>query len=321
MALGQKLETRQPEKKIKNMGNMQMRRMQIGDRIIGEGQPCCIIAEIGINHGGSLDTAKELMEAAFAAGADACKFQKRTEMKKLVPEHKWHEPKLTPWGETLPYLEYREKMEFNLEEWGIIFELGRSLGIHVFSSVWDRASVDWLENNFPDDLAAIKIPSAHLTNEPLLHQAATRGKPVLLSAGMSTIEEVQQATERMGNFGTRDWALLHCHSAYPAPIEELNLRVIDTWLHTGALSQIPIGYSGHEVGLSTSVAAVALGASILERHITLDRASVGSDHAASIEPGGFARLVKDVRAVESALGTGKKIVWPSEEEAKERLRP
>ena len=300
---------------------MQMRRMQIGDRVIGDGQPCYMICEIGINHNGSLDTAKELMEAAFVAGADACKFQRRIQMKKLVPEHKWNEPKLTPWGETLPYLEYREKMEFDLEGWGMIFELGRSLGIPVLSSVWDRASVDWLENNFPDDLAAIKIPSAHLTNEPLLHQAATRGKPVILSTGMSTMEEIQQAIERMDDYGTRDWALLHCHSAYPTKnLNEVNLRVIDSWKHTGALMDIPIGFSSHTTGIIAPVLAVALGANIIEAHITLDRASIGSDHAASIEPHGFARMVRYIRDAESMLGDGVKVVWDSEQEALRSLR-
>ena len=297
-----------------------LREMEIAGTKIGDGHRCFIVAEAGINHNGSLDTAKELMEAAFAAGADACKFQRRIQMKKLVPEHKWHEPKLTPWGETLPYLEYREKMEFDLEGWGMIFELGRSLGIHVFSSVWDRASVDWLENNFPDDLAAIKVPSAHLTNEPLLHQAATRGKPVILSTGMSTAQEVDEAIQRMREYGTRNWSLMQCNSSYPAQVEELDLNVIQSWRADKRLKDIPIGYSGHETGLATTVAAVAIGADLIERHITLNRAATGSDHAASIEPHGFARLVRDIRSVELAMGEGKKKLWPSEENARAKLR-
>jgi len=298
-----------------------MRTMRIGEKKVGDGQPCYIIAEIGINHDGSLEKAKTLMTLAASAGVDAVKLQKRNNWERLIPPDMWDEPKLAPWGETMPYHEYRKRMEFDKDGWTELFGLARTLNVDCFASVWDRLACSWLVDEFPDDLAAIKIPSAHFTNEPLVHYAATRALPVILSTGMSTMAEIQRVTEEMGDYGTRNWALLHCHSAYPAPTKELNLNVINAWRYFSALSNVPIGYSGHEVGLATTVAAVALGACIVERHITLDRASTGSDHAASIEPNGFARLVRDIRKVESALGDGKKVVWDTELPAKAKLRP
>ena len=290
-----------------------MRTMQIGDRTVGDGHPCYVIAEIGINHDGSVDTAMRLMTLAAGAGADAVKFQVRRDMEAAVPSDLWDQPKLTPWGETMPYQDYRKAMEFSKQEWSTIFGHARTLNVDCFASVWDVPALSWMWRYFKNDFPAIKIPSAHLTNEKLVRKAASyEGMAVILSTGMSDLEDVKQATGWMEDEEHSNWALLHCHSSYPAPIEELNLRVIDKWRYFGALSTIPIGYSGHEVGLSTTVAAVALGANIVERHITYDRAAIGSDHAASVEPIGFERMVRDIRNVEAALGTGEKVVWDSE---------
>lgn len=294
------------------------REMKIGDRPIGKGHPTYIISEIGINHDGSLEKAMKLMRHAAAAGADAVKFQKRNHWHALIPADLWDQPKLTPWGETMPYHEYRKAMEFDLNEWRELFGLARTLNVDCFASVWDRIACTWLVDNFEDEIDCIKIPSAFLTNEPLLHYAATRGKAVILSSGMSTMEEIRQAATRMDSYGTRDWALLHCHSAYPTKNpNEVNLRVIQSFQKK---FDVPIGFSSHTTGIIAPVLAVALGADIVEAHITLDRSNIGSDHAASIEPRGFERMVGYIRDTEKMLGDGRKVLWETELNARAKLR-
>jgi N-acetylneuraminate synthase len=285
------------------------RTIRIGDRLVGNGQPVYIAAEIGINHNGDLDLARKLIDAAARAGCDAVKFQKRTPALCVPPEQR-DKLRSTPWGE-ITYLEYRERMEFGAAEYATIDEHCRNEGIAWFASPWDEASVRFLE---PLDPPAYKIASATLTDEALLKSVRSTGRTVVLSTGMSSLEQIDQAVEALG---ADDLLITHCTSSYPCPPDELNLRMIETLANR---YPCPIGYSGHEVGLPTTVVAVALGACYIERHITLDRAMWGSDHAASVEPGGFERLVNYIRVTETALGDGEKQVYESERPLMQRLR-
>lgn len=284
-------------------------RVKIGERAVGPGEPTYVIAEIGINHNGDLATAKKLIDAAAVAGCDAVKFQKRTP-EICVPEAQRERLRETPWG-TMTYMEYKERIEFGEEEFAEIDRYCREKEIHWFASPWDVPSVDFLEAFDP---VCHKVASASLTDEDLLARLAATGRPVILSTGMSTMEEIRRAVEILG---LDDLVITHCTSAYPCPPEELNLRMVETLAEEFAC---PVGYSGHEVGLQTTVAAVVLGACLVERHITLDRAMWGSDQAASVEPWGFMRLVRDIRVVETALGDGAKRVYESELPLKDRLR-
>ncbi len=283
--------------------------LKLSNSLIGPGNPTYIIAEIGINHNGSIELAKEFIGAAHKAGADAVKFQKRNP-KECVPPDQCDRMRETPWG-YISYLEYRYKVEFEEDEYKEIDGLCKELGIDWFVSCWDRSSVDFME---PFDPICYKVPSAHLTNTDILKYLRNTGRPLILSTGMSTLQEIHKAVELLG---TDNLAIAHCTSSYPANLSELNLRMI---LTLSDIFNCPIGYSGHEVGLATSVAAVSLGASFVERHFTLDRAMWGSDQAASVEPVGLARLVKDIRSVELALGDGEKVVYESEMEVRKRLR-
>jgi N-acetylneuraminate synthase len=283
--------------------------IRIGDKLVGDGHPTYITAEIGINHNGDLGIAKRLIDVAVMAGCDAVKFQKRTPEKAVPPEYR-EVIRETPWG-LISYLDYRRKVEFGEEEYRAIDQYCREKGIHWFASCWDDDSVDFIEQFEPP---CYKIASASLTDLPLLQKIRKTGKPMIVSTGMSTFEEIEQAVELVGS----DRLLLaHSTSTYPCPPEELNLRMIHT-LQTRF--NCPVGYSGHEVGLQTTFAAVTLGAAFVERHITLDRAMWGSDQAASVEPWGLMRLVRDIRVIEQALGDGVKRVYDSEMKARQRLR-
>ncbi len=281
----------------------------IGDRTVGSDQPCYVIAEIGINHNGDLDVARRLIDVAADVGCDAVKFQKRTP-ELCVPPDQRDVLRETPWG-TMTYLEYRYRVEFNHEAYQEIDDHCRAQGIDWFASPWDEDAVEFLEAFNP---VAYKVASASVTDVSMLDRLTSTGRTVILSTGMSTLDEIDAAVERLG----RDQLLIaHATSAYPCALEELNLRMIGTLAERYG---VPIGYSGHETGLPPTVAAVALGAAFVERHITLDRAMWGSDHAASVEPDGFRRLVRHVRAVESALGDGVKQVYESELPIRAKLR-
>lgn len=267
-----------------------------------------IIAEIGINHDGCLDKALELIKKAAWAEANVVKFQVRTP-ELCVPKDQWEVPKLTPWGETLPYLEYRKRMEFSERDLEHINAECAALGVSWSVSVWDTEALKRLtEFRFP----WLKIPSAKITDERLIKRSRQEAK-LILSTGMSRWDEVLQA---VGWASPYIECVMHCHSAYPAPEPELNLKMIERlkWLGYGA------GYSGHEYGLDPSIAAVHYGITHLERHITLDKHSRGSDHAASLEPDTFYKLVKKVRSAEKQIGDGRKRVWQSEEPARAKLR-
>ena len=270
-----------------------------------------IIAEIGINHNGSLETAKKLIDIAAVAGCDAVKFQKRNP-DVCVPEHQKSIPRDTPWG-TMSYLEYKYRMEFGQEEYDIIDAYCKEKNIEWSASPWDMDSLEFLQQY---DVPFIKIPSAMITNEELMRAAAKTGKEVIFSTGMSNLDEVDQAVKWMRE-ESADFALLHCNSTYPAPLEDLNLKCIQTLKER---YDCEVGYSGHEFRLGTSVASVYLGATIVERHITLDRTMWGSDHLASVEPQGLIKLVKGIRELELALGDGHKRVTESELPVRKKLR-
>lgn len=285
------------------------RETTIGDRSIGDGHPVYVVAEIGINHIGDLNIAFKLIDAAIEAGCDAVKFQKRSP-ENSVPQNMRDKMRDTPWG-YISYLEYRYKVEFEYEEYQAIDTYCKEKGIHWFASCWDEQSVDFIEQFQPP---AYKIASASLTDVDLLKHTHATGRPLIISTGMTEMNQIDRAVQLLG---TDNLIICHTTSAYPCPNEQLNLKMIET---LRATYPCPIGYSGHELGLQTSVAAVALGAALVERHITLDRAMWGSDQAASVEPNGFRRLVRDIRVVEEALGDGKKQIYDNERPLIERLR-
>jgi len=283
--------------------------IKIGNRKIGEGNPVYIIAEIGIDHNGDLDTVKDMILSAKDTGADAVKFQKRTP-ELCVPKEQRNIMRETPWG-YITYMEYREKVEFGEEEYREIDRFCKEIEIDWFVSVWDELSVDFIEKFDP---LCYKLPSASLTDHKLLLKVRATGRPMIISTGMSTPEQIDAAVKVIG---LKDLVILHSTSSYPCDPGELNLMVISTLKEK---YDCPIGYSGHEVGLIPSVVAVGLGADMVERHFTLDRAMWGGDQAASVEPGGFRRLVKYIRVTEMALGDGVKRVYDSEKPSLKKLR-
>lgn len=283
-----------------------MHAIQIGNKTVGPGHPCYIVAEIGINHNGSLDIARQLIHAAAEGGADAVKFQKRT-IELCYTTKELSQLRESPFGNTNGDL--KRALEFNEDEYGVINSLCQEFGVAWFASPWDVPSVTFLERL---DVPCHKIASALLTDLELVQAVRDTGKPVILSTGMSTHAEIEAA-----GYPWRNTLLMHCTSAYPCDEAELNLLCVQTLEERYG---VPVGYSGHEKGIATTVAAVALGACMVERHITLDRTMFGSDQAASLEPTGFARMCRDIRAVEAAIGDGVKRVYDSELPALKKLR-
>lgn len=283
--------------------------VKIGSALVGAGQPCFVVAEIGINHNGDVELAKKLIDASILAGCDAVKFQKRT-VDVVYTAEELARPRENPFGATNGDL--KRGLEFGKAEYDEIDRYCREKGILWYVSCWDEGAVDFIEENY--DMPCYKIASASITDDNLLRHHLKTGKPIIISTGMSTLEQIDHAVEVLGK---DNLVILHCTSTYPSKLSELNLRGIKTLEDRYG---VPIGYSGHEVGLATSLAAATLGACMIERHITLDRAMWGSDQAASIEPHGFSRLVKDIRAVEEAMGDGVKVVYDSEKPIIEKLR-
>jgi N-acetylneuraminate synthase len=279
-------------------------------RKIGNQQPTYIIAEIGLNHNGSMENTKKLIDLAKEAGVDAVKFQKRTP-EICTPKDQWDIMRETPWGR-MRYIDYRYKVEFGDEEYAEIDRYCNEVGIDWFASCWDEPSVDFLEKFNPK---LYKSASASLTDIPLLKAMKDTGKPLIISTGMSTMAEIEYAVKKLG---TENLLIAHSTSAYPCNPSELNLKMIGTLQKL--FPETPIGYSGHETGLATTYAAVALGACFIERHFTLDRAMWGSDQAASVEPEGFRRLVRDIRDIEISMGDGVKQVYESEIGPMKKLR-
>lgn len=282
--------------------------IKIGDTFVGDGHPCYVVAEIGINHNGDIDIAKQLIELADAAGCNAVKFQKRT-VEVVYSEEELAKPRENPFGETNGDL--KRGLEFGLEEYKEIDRYCRELGIAWFASCWDEGAVDFISQFKPP---CYKIASASLTDENLLRHHRKTGRPLILSTGMSTIEEIDRAVDILGK---QDLIILHATSTYPSSYDELNLKAIPELRKRFG---VPIGYSGHETGIPSSSAAVALGACMVERHLTLERSMWGSDQAASLGPSGITRLVRDIRLVEMALGDGVKRVYERERPIIQKLR-
>ena len=285
-----------------------MAEIKIGDKKVGDGQPCFIVAEIGINHNGDINIAKKLIDLAAFAGCDAVKFQKRT-IEVVYTEEELDKPRESPFGTTNGDLKYG--LEFGLEEYREIDKYCRDKNIIWFASCWDEGSVDFIDQfNVP----CYKIASASLTDDELLKYTRAKGKPIILSVGMSTLEQIDHAIEVLGK---NDLIILQTCSAYPSEYNELNLKVIPAMRER---YNLPVGYSGHETGLPSSYAAVALGACVVERHITLERSMWGSDHAASLGTSGVIKLVRDIRLVEMSLGDGLKRVFEREVPIISKLR-
>lgn len=284
--------------------------VEVGGRKVGAGEAVYVVAEIGINHNGSLDVARKLIDGAALAGCDAVKFQKRTP-ELCVPRDQWNVERDTPWGR-MTYIDYRRRVEFGDDDYHEIDKHCRARGIAWFASCWDEASVDFMERFAPP---CYKAASASLTDHALLAAMRATGRPLMLSTGMSTLTEIVAAVDAVGQEGL---LLAHSMSAYPCPVDALNLNMIHTL--AAMFPGCPIGYSGHETGLATTWAAVALGATFIERHITLDRAMWGTDQAASVEIPGLMRLVSNIRDIERALGDGVKRVHPLEVPMAKKLR-
>ena len=282
--------------------------VRLGNRIVSHGNEPYIIAEIGINHNGSIETCMKLLEAAKEVGCDAVKFQKRT-VDVVYTKDELAKPRENPFGATNGDL--KRGLEFSKGQYQEIARQCKKLGLDWFSSCWDEGSVDFMEEFNP---ICYKIASASLTDDNLLRHHRKTGRPIILSTGMSTSEQIDHAVKVLG---LDDLIIMHCTSTYPSKLEELNLSCIGKLVEK---YPVPIGYSGHEVGLATTFAAAVLGACVIERHITLDRAMWGSDQSASVEPQGFGRLVCDIREHRAALGDGVKMVYPSEKPIIEKLR-
>jgi len=285
-----------------------MKNITIGNRQVGDGNPCYIVAEIGINHNGDIDIAKKLIDLAKVAGCDAVKFQKRTVDVVYSPEE-LTKPRESPYGDTNGDLKYG--LEFELEEYREIDRYCKEKKFPWFASCWDEGAVDFI-NQF--DVPCYKIASASLTDDELIRHTRSKGRPIIASTGMSTLEQVDHAIEILGR---NDLVILHATSTYPANYNELNLSVISMMRKR---YDLPVGFSGHETGIPTSVAAVALGACIIERHITIDRTMWGSDQAASLGPSGIVQMVRDIRLLEMAMGDAVKRVIEREVPIMKKLR-
>tara|TARA_X000001036_G_C20663856_1_gene799993 strand:- start:385 stop:1230 length:846 start_codon:yes stop_codon:yes gene_type:complete len=272
-----------------------------------------VIAEIGINHNGSLEIAKQLIDIAKVAGCDVVKFQKRNP-DVCVPEHQKKIMRDTPWGK-MTYLDYKYKVEFNKSDYDEIDEYCKSKDIHWSASPWDIDSLNFL---IEYDIPFIKIPSALLTNLELIKESAKKSKELIISTGMSTMKEVDLAVDAIKNANSNcKYSILHCNSTYPAPIEDLNLKCIQT---LEKKYNCPVGYSGHEFGLTTTIASICMGATIIERHITLDRTMWGTDQMCSVEPQGLIKLVRGIKELSLAIGDGEKRVTEKEKEIRKKLR-
>ena len=282
--------------------------VKIGNKPVGDGCPCFIIAEIGINHNGSVELAKKMIDIAVTTGCDAVKFQKRT-VDIVYTKEELAKERHSVFGNTNGDL--KRGLEFGEKEYKEIDKYCKEKGIIWFASCWDEASVDFIDKFNPP---CYKIASASLTDDELLKYTRAKGKPVLLSTGMSTMDEIRHAVDILGE---DNLIIFHCTSTYPTDSEEANLRVIETLKQE---FNCPIGYSGHERGITPSIVAVALGACAVERHITVDRTNWGSDQAASLETAGLYHMVRDIRQLPSLMGDGKKVVYESEKPIIKKLR-
>jgi len=285
-----------------------MNSLVIGGSPIGDGHPALIFSELGINCNGDIGIAKKLVDVSVECGVNATKTQKRS-IDVVYSAEELARPRESPFGSTNGDL--KRGLEFSKEEYNEFDAYCKSKNMTWLSSCWDEASVDYIAQYDPP---CFKIASACITDDNLLKHHLQYHKPLIISTGMTTLKQIDHAVEIVG---TDNVVLMHCIGVYPCPPEHLNLRVIQTLKER---YNTPVGWSGHEVGLATTVAAVAMGANMIERHITLDRASWGSDQSASVEPQGLKRLVRDIRVVESAMGDGVKNVLPEELPVAKKLR-
>lgn len=287
-------------------------RVKIGRQYVGPGEPSYVIAEIGINHNGDVELAKKLIDAAADAGVQAVKFQKRTTTEILTKEG-LARPYLSPHAFAPTYGAHREKLEFTEAQYRELKKYAEIKNVRFFASIWDHTSADCMDRLGVD---AYKIPSADLTNTPLLEYVAQKNKPVLISTGMSTMEEIEEAVRAVLKHNDR-LIIFHCLSLYPSPEDKINLSFMDVLKEKFA--PLPIGYSGHEMSLLPTIAAVARGACIIERHLTLDKKMKGSDHAASLEPHEFKELVASIRQIEKINGVPEKILYEELQPLREKL--
>jgi N,N'-diacetyllegionaminate synthase len=293
---------------------MSIKSIKIGDRVIGEGYPCFIIAEAGVNHNGDIKLAKKLIDAAKSAGADAVKFQtfRAEEIVTRTAEKAAYQKKTT--GACESQYAMLKKLELGPEDFRKLSDYSCKKNIIFLSTPFDEGSVDIIDNL---DVPAFKIPSGEITNFPLLRYIARKNKPVILSTGMSVLKEIKEAVTILQKEGTGEIALLHCISSYPAPAKDINLRFMGILKRTFSL---PVGLSDHSVGIYVPLAAVAMGACIIEKHFTLDRGLPGPDHQASLEPGELKEMIAAIRIVEKALGNGIRRLTKDEETIKKAAR-
>ncbi len=289
-----------------------MKTIKIDGQLVGENQPIYMIAEIGLNHNGDIQIAKKLIDAVFATNWNCAKFQKRTPSI-CVPESQKNLMRDTPWGR-ITYLEYRYKVEFEKEHYDYIDRYCKEKPIAWTASVWDLKSLEFIMGY---DVPFIKIPSAKLTEHACLIEASKTGKPIVLSTGMSTVPEIDTAVDLLEKHAGGGYVLMHTNSVYPAPPEELNLRVINFLKERYGCV---VGYSGHEEDVEPSVIAASLGASLIERHVTLDHHMWGSDHFASLEVHGMSLLLKRIKNINVILGDGVKKLTEKEKEVRKKLK-
>ncbi|HJH25394.1 MAG TPA: N-acetylneuraminate synthase [Methanophagales archaeon] len=288
-------------------------KVKIGNKLIDEGEPCFIIAEAGVNHNGDIELAKKLIDAAKDAGADAVKFQTFKAENVVVEDAQKAEYQKETTGEGSQY-GMLKKLELTEEDFSELVDYAKEKDILFLSSPFDKESVDLL---YELDVPVFKVGSGEITNFPLLRYIAKKEKPVILSTGMATLGEVEEALNVIRSEGVEDVILLHCVSNYPAKIEDVNLRAMETLKQA---FQIPVGFSDHTLGITMPIAAVALGACVIEKHFTLDRNLLGPDHKASLEPDELKEMVKTIRDVEKALGDWIKRPTTNEEEIKKIAR-
>ena len=287
--------------------------IKIGNKLIGEEEPCFIVAEAGVNHNGSVELAKKLIDAAKDAGADAVKFQTFKAESVVVKDAQKAEYQKETTGEGSQY-EMIKKLELTEEDFRELADYAKEKDIMFLSSPFDKESVDLLHEL---DVPAFKVGSGEITNLPLLRYIAKKEKPIILSTGMSTLGEIEEALDVIRSEGVEDIILLHCVSNYPARIEDVNLRAMGTLKQA---FKLPVGFSDHTLGITAPIAAVALGACVIEKHFTLDRNLPGPDHKASLEPEELKEMAKAIREVEKALGNGIKKPTKEEEEIKKVAR-
>lgn len=277
-----------------------MKTIRIGDRLVGEGQPCFIVAEAGVNHNGSLALARQLVNAAVEAGADAVKFQTFKAERVLTPDAPKAEYQKQTTGAAESQFEMIRRLELSFEAHRDLMRLCQDKGILFMSSPFDELSADLLAEL---GVAVFKIPSGEITNLPFLSHVAGKGRPLIVSTGMAYLSEVETAVRSIEAAKNRDYVLLQCTSNYPADPADANLAAMRTM--AVAFTAL-VGYSDHTLGIEVPLAAVALGACVVEKHLTISRALPGPDHRASLEPGEFSSMVQGIRKVESALGHGRK---------------